>query len=132
MIHLTVFLVLVQYDDSINLAAEKRGAVQRNLNERGSLPAAALDKKKLRRTLDSVKEERMMLHQRQTRRVGREVCSDSYKRMVQRFEEVFGADLALFMMQLNTHTATGTVANLGMRLDWNGFIAVSVANNQAR
>lgn len=119
----------MQYDDSINLAAEKRGAVQRNLNERGSLPAAALDKKKLRRALESVKEERLMLHHRQTRRVGREVCSESYKKMVHRFEEVFSADLAVFMMQLNTHTASGMVANLGIRLDWNGFITASIAND---
>lgn len=70
-----------------------------------------------------------MLHHRQTRRVGREVCGESYKRMVHRFEEVFTADLAVFMMQLNTHTASGTVANLGMRLDWNGFVTASIASN---
>ncbi|KAG7346153.1 Spc97 / Spc98 family protein [Nitzschia inconspicua] len=116
------------YDDSINLAAEKRGAVQRNLNERGSLPAAARDTKKLRRALDSTKEERLMLHQRQTRRVGREVCSESYKRMIHRFEEVFSADLALFMMQLNSHTSSGTVANLAMRLDWNGFLTATISS----
>jgi hypothetical protein len=117
-----------QYDDSVNLAAEKRVAVQRNLNERGSQQIAAMDKKKLRRALNLVKEERAMLHHRQIRRVGREICSDSYKRMVRRFEEVFSADLALFMMQLNAQNASGMVANLGLRLDWNGFITSSISS----
>jgi hypothetical protein len=99
------------------------------LNERGSLAAAALDKKRLLRALDSVKEERMMLLHRQTRRVGREVCSESYQKMVRRFEEVFRADLALFMMQLNAHTASGMVANLALRLDWNGYVTDSIGNH---
>ena len=69
----------------------------------------------------------MMLYQRQTRRVGREVCGDSYKKMVARFEEVFTDDLARFMKQLNKHTASGMVANLGIRLDWNGFVSGSIS-----
>jgi gamma-tubulin complex component 2 len=113
------------YDDSFHLAAEKRGAVQRNLNQRVfSKSSTAPDKKKLRRALMSVKEERDILHQRQTRRVGREICSESYKRMIRRFEEVFSADLSAFMIQLNSHTSSsGIVANLGIRLDWNSFLS---------
>ena len=75
----------------------------------------------------SVKEERDILLQRQTRRVGREICSESYKRMIRRFEEVFSADLSAFMRQLNTHTSSGIVANLGIRLDWNGFVTNNIA-----
>jgi hypothetical protein len=101
--------------------------VQRNLNERGTLQTTALDKKKLRMVLTAVKEERQILHQRQTRRVGREVCSESFKRMIHRFEEVFTADLSVFMMQLNAYTASGIVANLGIRLDWNGFVTSKAA-----
>jgi gamma-tubulin complex component 2 len=116
------------YDDSFHLAAEKRGAVQRNLNQRVfSKSSTAPDKKKLRRALISVKEERDILHQRQTRRVGREICSESYKRMIRRFEEVFSADLSAFMIQLNSHTSSGIVANLGIRLDWNSFLSNSIA-----
>ena len=116
------------YDDSFHLAAEKRGAVQRNLNQRVfSKSSTAPDKKKLRRALMSVKEERDILHQRQTRRVGREICSESYKRMIRRFEEVFSADLSAFMIQLNSHTSSGIVANLGIRLDWNSFLSNSIA-----
>ena len=72
-----------------------------------------------------MKEERDILLQRQTRRVGREICSESYKRMITRFEEVFSADLATFMRQLSGHTAAsgGIVTNLGIRLDWNGFVS---------
>lgn len=75
----------------------------------------------------SVKEERDILQQRQTRRVGREICSESYKRMIIRFEEVFSVDLLAFMTQLNNHTPSGIVTNLGMRLDWNGFLTTSIA-----
>jgi hypothetical protein len=106
--------------------------VQRNLNERGTLQTAALDKKKLRKVLAAVKEERETIHQRQTRRVGREVCSESYKRMICRFEEVFTADLKNFMRELNTYTASGMVANLGNRLDFNGFISMPKANGAYR
>lgn len=46
--------------------------------------------------------------------------------MVQRFDEVFTADLFDVMMQLNSHTASGLVANLGVRLDYNGFVTASI------
>jgi hypothetical protein len=88
-----------------------------------------MDKKRLSRALASMKEEREAVHHRQTRRVGREVASESYKRMIQRFDEVFNADLADFMMQLNSHTASGIVANLGIRLDYNGYVTSSIAMN---
>jgi len=115
------------HDDSFNVAVEKRDAVQRNLNERLSSQPMARDKNKLRGALMSVKEERDILLQRQTRRVGREICGESYKRMIHRFEEVFSADLSAFMIQLNSHTFSGIVANLGIRLDWNGFVTNSMA-----
>lgn len=80
----------------------------------------------MRRALISTRQEREALIHRQTRRVGREVTSDSYQRMVQRFDEVFTADLFDVMMQLNSHTASGLVANLGVRLDYNGFVTASI------
>eukprot|EP00536_Pseudo-nitzschia_multiseries_P002307 jgi/Psemu1/183312/e_gw1.30.220.1 len=110
------------HDDSFNIAVEKRDAVQRNLNERLSSQPMPRDRNKWRRALMSVKEERDILLQRQTRRVGREICSESYKKMIRRFEEVFSADLSAFMIELNSHTFSGIVANLGIRLDWNGFV----------
>ena len=123
---LTCIFCHKKYDDSVTLAAEKRGAVHRSRNERRSLQSTAKDQKRLRRALATVQEEREVLHQRQTRRVGREVASESYKRMIFRFEEVFSADLSIFMMQLNSHTVSGTMANLAVRLDWNGFITANM------
>ena len=118
----------LQHDESKNLAAERRGAIQRSLNERGTSQFAR-GKRNLHRNLVSLKEERANSLYRQTRKVGREVSSDSYKRMVSRFDQVFNADLADFMMQLNSHTATGLVANLGIRLDYNGYVTSAIATN---
>ena len=124
--HFSVVL-FVQYDDSLTRAAEKRGVVQRNLNERG-LTQSQSDKRALRKALASTKEERHAIHQRQVRRVGREVKSDSYKRMVRRFDEVFTQDLAHFMRLLNANTTSGIVANLAIRLDYNGYVTSSMTN----
>lgn len=116
----------LQYDDSINLAAEKRGVVQRNLNERGTTQNA-MDRPALRRAMASTKEERKTMNNRQTRRVGREVNSESYQRMINRFNEVFDQDLTDFMVQLNANTTSGIVANLGIRLDYNGFLSSTIS-----
>lgn len=86
----------------------------------------------MRRAIKSTMKERGALNQRQTRRVGREIISESYKRMVQRFDEVFSADLKDFMMHLNSHTASGLVANLGIRLDYNGYVTASLQNDKHR
>ena len=89
-----------------------------------------MDKKRLVRAFESRREEREAVHKRQTRRVGREVISESFKRMIQRFDEVFNADLADFMAQLNAYTASGIVATLGIRLDYNGYVTSSIAVNK--
>jgi len=116
----------LQHDDSLSLAAEKRGAIQRNLNERGPT-AGQLDKRALRQAFSATREERQMILNRQTRRVGREVYSESYQRMVQRFDEVFNQDLANFMTELNLHASSSVVANLGIRLDYNGYVSGTMA-----
>ena len=85
--------------------------------------------KALHKSLNKLKQEQVNYQHRQTRKVGREVSSDSYKRMVSRFDEVFNADLADFMMQLNSHTASGLVANLGIRLDYNGYVTSTIASS---
>ena len=119
-----LFDVFLQHDDGDRNAAEKRVAVQRNLNERSA--GRPVNKEALRKTLVANKEKREGQIIQQTQRVGREIASDSYKRMVTRFDEVFNADLADFMVHLNSHTATGIMANLGIRLDYNGYITSSV------
>ena len=112
-----------KYEDNNNLATEKRRRVQENLNDRG----VSKEKRALRRALTASREERVMHVQKQNRKVGREVSSESYIRMVERFDEVFSADLADFMIQLNSHTATGIMANLAIRLDYNGYVTSSIA-----
>ena len=102
--------------------------MQRKINERIASQSIPRDKKKLQKSLLLVKEERDILLQRQTRRVGREICSESYMRMISRFEEVFGADLSAFLIHLNNHTSSSVVTNLGIRLDWNGYVTKKVSN----
>ena len=125
---LALFAAAIQHVDSKNLAAEKRFAMQRSLNE-GGTSRHARDKRRVTHKLISLREERANYQYRHTRKVGREISSESYKRMVSRFDEVFNADLADFMMQLNSHTATGLVANLGIRLDYNGYVTSAIASN---
>lgn len=91
-----------------------------------------MDKVALRKALAATREEREAVNKRQTRRVYREVSSESYQRMIERFGEVFSQDLADFMMQLNSHASTGIVANLGIRLDYNGFVTSSIAKDSNR
>ena len=128
---LSVFLILglPRYDDSINLAAEKRGAAQRVLHQR-SFSANAVEKK-VRKAIKTTIKEREALNERQTKKVGREIISESYKKMVHRFDEVFSADLVDFMMQLNAHTTSGLVAHLGIRLDYNGYITASLQKGKS-
>eukprot|EP00934_Nitzschia_sp_Nitz4_P005716 Nitzschia sp. Nitz4//scaffold61_size107673//88660//92289//NITZ4_004251-RA/size107673-augustus-gene-0.118-mRNA-1//1//CDS//3329555758//5706//frame0 len=115
------------HDDILSRAAEKRGVVQRNLNERGT-SLVARDKRALKLSFDSARDERQAINHRQIRRVGREVNSESYQRMVGRFDEVFTDDLSNFMKQLNSHHTSGTVANLAIRLDYNGFVSSSMGS----
>jgi hypothetical protein len=118
----------LQHDDGDRNAAEKRGAIQKHLNERSA--GRPVDKESLRKNLIANREEREAQLLLQTQRVGREIASDSYKRMVTRFDEVFNADLADFMVNLNSHTATGIMANLGIRLDYNGYVTSAVVRRR--
>ena len=86
--------------------------------------------KQLHETIAALRDEREDVHQRQTRRVRREISSEAYKRMIQRFEEVFTADLAMFMVHLNSRTTSSTVANLGIRLDYNGYVGKSISKSK--
>jgi hypothetical protein len=48
--------------------------------------------------------------------------------MVRRFDEVFSQDLGDFMNQLNSNASSGVASNLGIRLDYNGYVTGTVAN----
>mmetsp|Transcript_27218 Transcript_27218/g.76488 ORF Transcript_27218/g.76488 Transcript_27218/m.76488 type:complete len:118 (+) Transcript_27218:2-355(+) len=111
-----------QIEENLDLAAEKQTTVQANLN----VGAVAKDKRLLHRNLTRRKEEAVSLCHRQSFRVEREVRSPAYQQMVRQFEEVYSNDLSHFMSQLNSHTATGVMANLGVRLDYNGYVTASM------
>lgn len=119
----------IQHDESNILAAERRSAIQRSLNDRGGGTRAATDKNTLRAAMNAFKEERHNRVKKQKRRVGRELSSDSYRRMVARFDEVFSVYLREFMIQLggdaeSLHHTQHT--NLCIRLDYNGFLTSSI------
>ena len=93
-----------------------------------------MDKKVLREAMNSFKQDRQHRLKKQRRRVGRELSSESYRKMVVRFDEVFSAYLSEFMTQLNSggggtlyHAAHKT--NLCIRLDYNGFLSSSIVVN---
>jgi len=100
------------------------------LNERGGAGASKpVDKKVLRENIQSFRQDRQTRLRKQKKRVGRELKSESYQKMVQRFDEVFSAYLSEFMSQLNSDT--GRVfnthkSNLCIRLDYNGFLSSSI------
>ena len=100
------------------------------MNERGGGGATKpVDKKVLREAMHSFKQDRQTRLKKQKRRVGRELASESYRKMVARFDEVFSAYLSEFMTQLSSG-GTGTLyhthkTNLCIRLDYNGFLSSS-------
>ena len=75
------------------------------------------------------KEQKRMQKQKQIDKLERELNSDSYRRMILRFEQVFNSNLSEFMTQLmsdsNSHAHTH-LANLCVRLDYNGFVTRSM------
>ena len=59
----------------------------------------------------------------------RELCTETYRHMISRFDEVFSAHLAEFMKNLNCDFGQKNnthLANLSMQLDYNGFISSSI------
>ena len=66
--------------------------------------------------------------QRQTARIEREICSEPYRRMIIRFEEVFSKNLKDFMIQINSSDDIyhAHKVNLCIRLDYNGYISSSL------
>lgn len=124
------------HDESSHIAAERRKAIQRTLNDRGSGGSKApVDKAAVRDAIHSFKQDRETRLKKQKRRVGRELSSESYRRMVGRFEEVFSAYLSEFMLQLNSDAGTAFQehkTNLCIRLDYNGFLSSSIGLEKSR
>lgn len=124
------------HDESSHIAAERRKAIQRSLNDRGSGGSKApVDKTAVRDAIHCFKQDRQTRLKKQKRRVGRELSSESYRRMVGRFEEVFSAYLSEFMLQLNSDVGTAFQehkTNLCIRLDYNGFLSSSIVRDKSR
>jgi hypothetical protein len=123
----------MQHDESTHIAAERRNAIQRSLNDRGGAGRGPVDKKDLREAIHAFKQERHARVKKQKRRVGRELSSESYRRMVARFEEVFSAYLSEFMLQLNSDAGGAMYgshkSNLCIRLDFNRFLSSSIIDD---
>ena len=113
-------------EDRLAVANEKRRTIQRNLNDRGgNLRRISVSQKMMEEALVKDMTERKERVKQQAARVSRETTSDSYQRMIGRFEEVFSDNLLEFMVQLkysddlfHTHKV-----NLGIRLDYNGYVS---------
>jgi len=98
---------MYEFTDSVSVKREKR------MNER----------------IAAEKEQKRMQKQKQIDKLERELNSDSYRKMILRFEQVFNSNLSEFMTQLmsdsNSHAHTH-LANLCVRLDYNGFVTRSM------
>jgi len=85
-----------------------------------------------RKVVAQEQEERRHRIAKQTARVERELHNESYKRMIKRYGEVFDSNLTEFMETLQSQP-TGRfqshIANLCMRLDFNGFVTQKMQHN---
>lgn len=84
---------------------------------------------KMKERMEAQKNERLLQKQKQVDKLERELKSDSYKRMIARFEQVFNSNLSEFMQQLmsdSTSHAHTHLANLCVRLDYNGYVSYSM------
>lgn len=84
---------------------------------------------KMKERMAAQKQERLLQKQKQIDKLERELKSDSYRKMISRFEQVFNSNLSEFMTQLmsdsNSHAHTH-LANLCVRLDYNGYVSRSM------
>jgi gamma-tubulin complex component 2 len=115
-------------DDRTNIAIETQKMVQRTLNERGASTSRP-STKILQENMRKAREENVQRLQRQTARIHREVSSESFQRMITRFEEVFSENMRDFMVQLTTSDGDLLqihMVNLCIRLDYNGFVTGSL------
>ena len=65
--------------------------------------------------------------------IHRELCTDTYRHMITRFDEVFSAHLAEFMKNLNSgfgQKNNAHLSNLSLQLDYNGFVSSSTGTTE--
>mmetsp|Transcript_18861 Transcript_18861/g.28678 ORF Transcript_18861/g.28678 Transcript_18861/m.28678 type:complete len:989 (+) Transcript_18861:247-3213(+) len=114
----------IQHEQN-KIATESRQKRNRKMYE--GLSAAR--EKKMTDSIKAAQEQRRLQKQRQVEKLQRELNTESYKRMITRFEQVFNSNLSEFMTQLmsdsNSHAHTH-LQNLCVRLDYNGFVTRSM------
>lgn len=109
------------------IATEQRQRRRRKMYE--VMEGTDKKKKKIREAIEAEKEERRRRKQKQVDRLHHELNTESYKRMITRFEQVFNLNLREFMSQLMSdsdgryHTH---LSNLCTRLDYNGYLTSSM------
>jgi hypothetical protein len=110
------------------IATESRQKRNRRMFE--SVDSASVKmEQRMKERMAAEKEKKRLQKQKQIDKLERELKSDSYRRMISRFEQVFNSNLSEFMVQLmsdsNSH-AHMHLTNLCVRLDYNGFVTRSM------
>jgi len=124
-----LFIEQTQIDVEQNqIATESRKKRNRKMFETADSSSIKREHR-MKEIMAAQKKERLLQKQKQIDKLERELKSDSYRRMISRFEQVFNSNLSEFMSQLmsdsNSHAHTH-LANLCVRLDYNGYVSRSM------
>jgi len=110
------------------IATESRQKRNRRMFESTDGASVKMEQK-MKERMSAEKEKKILQKRKQADKLGKELKSDSYRRMISRFEQVFNSNLSEFMVQLmsdsNSH-AHMHLTNLCVRLDYNGFVTRSM------
>lgn len=113
------------------IAADSRKKRNRKLFETADSSSVKREQK-MKERMSAQKEQRRLQKQKQIDKLERELNNDSYRKMISRFEQVFNSNLSEFMTQLMSDSnsrAHTHLANLCVRLDYNGYVTKSMQNN---
>jgi len=86
----------------------------------------AIKQRKMKAELLESQQKRKLRNQEQMNRLRRELSTESYKKMIKRFEEVFHSNLTEFMSLLSKNSDghyNSHLFNLCIRLDYNGYLS---------
>ena len=84
---------------------------------------------RIRKEIESAQQQRQSRKQSQIDRLQRELNTESYRRMINRFEQVFHSNLSEFVSQLKSDSDGryhSHLENLCIRLDYNGYVSRSM------
>ncbi len=85
----------------------------------------------MKESIKSAQDQRRLQKKQQVEKLYRELNTESYKKMITRFEQVFNSNLSEFMTQLKSDSdshAHTHLANLAVRLDYNGYVTKSMGS----